>query len=55
MKTLFFSGELPLDHSPCLNHEAKSLANYWVEIGEFLNWDHAYESAWECIERGLVE
>ena len=54
MNGLFFSGELPMDHRPCFDHEARSLADYWVEIGEVLNWDHAYESAWEYIEGGAV-
>ena len=50
MNPLFFSGELPMDHRPCFDHEARSLADYWVEIGEVLNWDHAYESAWDYLE-----
>lgn len=50
MNPLFFYGELPMDHRPCFDHEARSLADYWVEIGEVLNWDHAYESAWNYLE-----
>ena len=37
---------LPLDHEPCLNHQAKLMADEMVASGDCLNWDHAYECAW---------
>ena len=41
---------LPINHEPSLDHWAKTLANYSVEIGECSNWGHAYETAWCFIE-----
>jgi|TARA_B100000900_G_scaffold249675_1_gene212563 hypothetical protein len=41
---------LPLDHEPCLNHQAKLMADEMVASGDCLNWDHAYECAWNVIE-----
>ena len=41
---------LPLDHEPCLNHKAKLMADEMVASGDCLNWDHAYECAWNVIE-----
>lgn len=41
---------LPFDFEPCMNHEARLMANEMVETGECLNWDHAYECAWNFLE-----
>lgn len=41
---------LPLDHEPCLNHQAKLMADEMVASGDCLSWDHAYESAWVSLE-----
>ena len=41
---------LPLDHEPCLNHQAKLMANEMVASGDCLDWYHAYECAWISIE-----
>jgi len=41
---------LPFDFEPCMNHEARLMADEMVETGEILNWDHAYECAWNFLE-----
>jgi thymidine phosphorylase len=41
---------LPFDFEPCMNHEARLMADEMVKSGECLNWDHAYECAWNVIE-----
>ena len=41
---------LNLDLEPCQNHEAKLLANDLCEYEGWINWDGAYEFAWQTIE-----
>ena len=41
---------LPLDHEPCLNHQAKLMADEMVASGDCLNWDHAYEAEWMYLD-----
>tara|TARA_Y100000385_G_scaffold155424_1_gene161194 strand:- start:117 stop:284 length:168 start_codon:yes stop_codon:yes gene_type:complete len=45
--------ELPLDHEPCINHWAILMADDDVETGRNINWDAAYESAWDEIELNI--
>jgi len=47
--------ELPLDHEPSLDHWAKCIANDDIATGYHTNWHHAYEIAWEILERGEHE
>ncbi len=41
---------LNLDLEPCQNHEAKLLANDLCLHEGWINWDSAYEFAWQTIE-----
>ena len=41
---------LPFNFEPCNDHWAKLMADDMIDTGDSLNWDHAYESAWESIE-----
>lgn len=43
--------ELPLDHEPSLNHWAILMADDDIDNGVWSNWDAAYESAWDYLER----
>ena len=45
--------DLPLDHEPCINHWAILMADEDVARGYHTNWDAAYESAWNEIERNI--
>ena len=45
--------ELPLDYEPCMDYQAKAMADDMVRTGECLNWDHAYESSWDWLEYQL--
>lgn len=45
--------ELPLDHEPCINHWAILMADDDVETGRNINWDDAYEAAWNEIELNI--
>ncbi len=45
--------ELPLDYQPCMDYQAKAMADDMVRTGECLNWDHAYESSWDWLEYQL--
>tara|TARA_Y100000385_G_scaffold245372_1_gene263998 strand:- start:265 stop:438 length:174 start_codon:yes stop_codon:yes gene_type:complete len=42
--------EIPFDHEPSINHQAKLIADEMVESGECLNWDYAYETSWNALE-----
>lgn len=42
--------EIPFDHEPSIDHQAKLIADEMVESGECLNWDHAYETSWDALE-----
>jgi len=44
--------ELLLDHEPSQNYLAKIWATEAIADGDFIDWDHAYESAWTLIEDG---
>jgi len=45
--------ELPLDHEPSINHWAILMADDDVETGRNINWDDAYEAAWNEIELNI--
>lgn len=45
--------DLPLDHEPCINHWAILMADEDVSRGYHINWDAAYESAWNEIELNI--
>jgi len=47
--------ELPLDHEPSLDHWAKCIADEDMASGYHTDWHHAYEIAWEILERGEHE
>ncbi len=42
--------KLNLDYSESDNRVVKQMATEAVAAGDFLNWDHAYESIWECYQ-----
>ena len=45
--------ELPFDHEDSLNHMAKRLADDDIATGYHTDWHHAYENAWEYLEREM--
>ena len=45
--------KLPLDHEPSINHWAILMADDDVETGRNINWDDAYEAAWNEIELNI--
>ena len=42
--------ELSLDYSEPDNQVVWKMATEAVAAGDFLNWDHAYESIWDAYE-----
>ena len=42
--------ELPIDHTPHLNHIAHQLAKQLQEEYGYKSYDHAYERAWDLLE-----
>ena len=42
--------ELPIDHTPHLNHIAHQLAKQLQEEYGYRSYDHAYERAWDLLE-----
>ena len=47
---MFEQLHLALDYEPADNSIVKKAATQAVKCGEFLNFDHAYESLWEAFE-----
>jgi len=47
--------ELPIDHTPHLNHVAHQLAKQLQEDYGYRNYDHAYERAWDLLEYDLEQ
>jgi hypothetical protein len=45
--------KLNIDYSKPDNQVVKRMATEAVECGDFLNWDHAYESIWDVYEGEL--
>ena len=42
--------ELPIDHTPHLNHVAHQLAKQLQEDYGYRSYDHAYERAWDLLK-----
>ena len=42
--------KLNIDYSESDDHVVKKMATEAVSVGDFLNWDHAYESLWDHYE-----
>ena len=51
MKRSIKMDELPFDHEDSLNHMAKRLADDDIATGYHTDWHHAYENAWEYLEK----
>ena len=47
--------ELNFDHEPSLNHMAKRLVDEDIATGYHTDWHHAYENAWEYLEREMKD
>ena len=42
--------KLNIDYSESDDHVVKKMATEAGSVGDFLNWDHAYESLWDYYE-----
>ena len=46
---------LPFDYNHSDNYMIYLQADEAIEGGEFINWDHAYESLWELFESEIKD